>query len=124
LGIKGQKAKLNQDRIDGIIERLSNADNFDDIKWILGEPMVNFSQSIVDDTVKANAEFQSKAGLNPKIVRRPDSKPCKWCQSLVGEYNYHEVSDTGNDVFRRHSSCKCTVEFKAGNTKETVWSRT
>ena len=63
LRIKGQKAKLNQSRIDGIIERLAEADNFDDIKWILGEPMVNFSQSIVDDTVKENVEFQAKAGL-------------------------------------------------------------
>lgn len=121
LRIKGQKAKLNQDRIDGIIERLVAADNFDDIKWILGEPMVNFSQSIVDDTVKANVEFQAKAGLKPKIVRRPDSKPCKWCQSLVGEYSYPNVPA---DVYRRHSSCKCTVEYKVGNTKETVWSRT
>lgn len=112
LRIKGQKAKLNQDRIDGIIERLSAADNFDDIKWILDEPMVNFSQSIVDDTVRSNAEFQAKAGFSPKIVRKPDSKPCDWCKNLVGEYDYHEVSNKGNDVFRRHDNCRCTVTFE------------
>jgi hypothetical protein len=122
LRIKGQKAKLNQSRIDGIIERLAEADNFDDIKWILGEPMVNFSQSIVDDTVKENVEFQAKAGLNPKIIRKPDSKPCKWCKSLVGEYNYQ---DAPPDVYKRHENCKCTVEYKPDNIKsQNVWNKT
>lgn len=119
LRIKGQKAKLNQSRIDGIIERLSSADNFDDIKWILGEPMVNFSQSVVDDTVRTNAEFQAKAGFGPKIIRKPDSKPCDWCKNLVGEYDYYDVSDQGNDVFRRHDSCKCTVIFEPRKGKST-----
>ncbi|MDD6880841.1 MAG: hypothetical protein PUE18_04630 [Firmicutes bacterium] len=26
--------------------------------WILDEPVINFTQSIVDDAIKANAEFQ------------------------------------------------------------------
>lgn len=122
LRIKGQKAKLNQDRIDGIIERLSASDNFDDIKWILDEPMVNFSQSIVDDTVKANAEFQAKAGLKAKIIRKPDSKPCKWCKSLVGEYSYPDVPA---DVYKRHENCKCTVEYSPDNIKrQDVWKKT
>lgn len=120
LRIKGQKAKLNQDRIDGIIERLSAAENFDDIKWILDEPMVNFSQSIVDDMVKTNAEFQAKSGFSPKIIRKPDSKPCDWCKKLVGEYDYEEVSDTGNDVFRRHDNCRCTVTFEPRKGKSKV----
>jgi hypothetical protein len=112
LKIKGQKAELNQDRIDGIIERISSEDNFDDIKWILDEPIVNFSLSIVDDMVRTNAEFQAKAGLGPKVIRKPDSKPCDWCKGLVGEYDYNEVSDQGNDVFRRHDYCRCTVTFE------------
>ena len=120
LRIKGQKAKLNQSRIDGIIERLSSEANFDDIKWILGEPMVNFSQSIVDDTVKTNAEFQAKAGFSPKIIRKPDSKPCDWCKNLVGEYDYYEVSDQGNDVFRRHDNCRCIVIFEPKKRSSTM----
>lgn len=121
LRIKGQKAKLNQGRIDGIIERLVGADSFDDIKWILDEPMVNFSQSVVDDTVKANVEFQAKVGLSPKIVRKPDSKPCKWCRSLVGEYSYPDVPE---DVYRRHEYCRCTVEFEPDvRRRQGVWSK-
>ena len=117
LGIKGQKAKINQSRIDGVIERLSSEEDFNNIKWILGEPIVNFSQSIVDDAVKANAEFQLRAGLNPKIVRKPDRKPCNWCKNLVGEYNYPDVPE---DVYRRHDYCKCTVEFEAPKGKSTT----
>lgn len=112
LRLKGQKPKLNQSRIDGIIERLSTAEDFENIKWILGEPIKNYSQSIVDDMVRTNAEFQAKAGLGPKIIRKPDGSPCDWCRNLVGEYDYNEVSDQGNDVFRRHDYCRCTVIFE------------
>lgn len=52
LRIKGQKSELNQSKIDGIIERLSTAEKFEEIKWILNEPIINFSQAIVDDTAK------------------------------------------------------------------------
>lgn len=121
LRIKGQKALLNQDKIDGIINRISSEENFDDIKWILDEPMVNFSQSVVDDTVKKNVEFQAKAGLKPKIVRKPDNKPCKWCRALVGEYSYPDVPA---DVYKRHENCKCTVEYKPDSIKkQNVWNK-
>jgi len=63
LGIKAIKPPLNKSKVDEIINRLSKEDNFEDIKWILDEPIKNFSQAIIDDAVKANAEFQYKAGL-------------------------------------------------------------
>ncbi|MDY6065272.1 MAG: ADP-ribosyltransferase, partial [Finegoldia sp.] len=34
---------------------------------------------------------------------------CKWCRSLAGTYFYNEVKATGNDVWRRHRSCRCYV---------------
>lgn len=116
LRLKGQKPKLNQSRIDGIVERLASEEDFENIKWILDEPVKNFSQAIVDDAVRANAEFQAKSGLDPKIIRRPDSNPCDWCKALVGEYDYYEVMNQGNDVFRRHDYCRCIVEFEHGET--------
>lgn len=112
LKLKSQLPKINQSRIDGIVERLSTAEEFEEIKWILDEPIKNYSQSIVDDMVRTNAEFQAKAGLGPKIIRKPDSNPCNWCKGLVGEYDYNEVSDQGNDVFRRHDYCRCVVIFE------------
>lgn len=46
IGLNAVKPPLNQSRIDGIIERVSKEDDFDKIKWILDEPVINFSQAI------------------------------------------------------------------------------
>lgn len=43
--------------IDGIINRLSSEPELEKIKWILREPIKNFGQVIVDDTVRVNADF-------------------------------------------------------------------
>lgn len=107
-----QRPNLNQDRIDGIINRLDSEPDFDSVSWILGDPIVNFSQSVVDDFIKANAEFNFKSGLHPKITRTIVGKPCKWCKSLAGSYDYPDVPD---DVYKRHSNCRCTVDYHPGS---------
>lgn len=110
--IKGQKSTLNQNKIDGMVERLSSED-FEDIKWMLSEPIVNFSQSIVDDTAKSNVEFQAKSGLNPKIRRTLDgADACNWCRALEGTYDY---GNAPTDIYRRHRFCRCTVEYYPGD---------
>ena len=115
LQMKGIKPEPNDDRIEGIINRLCSEENYDKIKWILDAPIKAYSQSVVDDYIRANADFQSKAGLNPKIVRTLRGKGCKWCRKLAGTYDYADVSDTGNDVFRRHDNCKCMVTYDPGD---------
>lgn len=117
VGIRAISPEINQDKIQGIIDLVSGKENFDDIAYMLEEPIVNFSQSVVDDTVRANADFQHKAGLSPKIRRVSTGKCCEWCDKLDGVYEYSEVSDTGNDVFRRHKHCKCIVEYDPGDGK-------
>lgn len=69
LNIKAINPSVNQGKIDGIVNRIAMEDNYDDIAWILDEPVVNFSQSVVDDIIKANADFHNKLGLKPKIER-------------------------------------------------------
>ena len=128
IGIKAIRPKLNEDKVQGILDITSGKEYFDDIAYMLGEPVVNFSQTIVDDTVRANADFQYKAGLSPKIVRITSGKCCKWCDKLAGVYDYEKVSDTGNNVFRRHKHCECLVEYAPGDgTKQNVhtkkWSK-
>ena len=88
-------------------------------KHALGEAVVNFTQSVIDAAVKENADFHLKAGLRPKIRRTSTGKCCEWCNRLTGVYDYEAVSDTGNDVFRRHKHCRCTVEYDAGDGKVT-----
>ena len=69
IGIKPIAPQLNEDKIKGIVNRISSEDDFDKVKWILDEPIQTFSQSIVDDAIKANADFHFNSGLQPKIIR-------------------------------------------------------
>lgn len=115
IGLAAQVPEINQDRIDGLVNRLASEESFDDVKWLLDDPIVNFSQSIVDDWIRKNVEFHHKVGLSPKIVRRVVGHPCKWCKSLEGTYNYPEVP---KDIYRRHDKCRCTVDYHPGNGKK------
>lgn len=112
LGLKGIKPQYNADKAKGIINRISSEEKYEDISWILEEPVTNFTQSIVDDTIKRNAEFQYKAGLKAKIIRKSTGHCCDWCEELAGEYEYPDVP---KDVYRRHRFCRCTVEYEPGN---------
>lgn len=121
IGIKAIIPELNKDRIDGIVNKVSASPTYENVEWVLGEPIVNFSQSIVDDSIKANAEYQSKAGLKPKIQRTVVGKCCKWCSNLAGTYNYPNVP---KDIYRRHERCRCTVDYQPdGKTKQNVWTK-
>lgn len=116
IGIAPVAPRPNTDRVDGIINRLTNADVFDDVAWVLGESVVNFTQSCVDDYVQANAEFHASAGLSPKITRITAGHCCDWCASLAGKYDY-DYSVMPKDIFRRHRFCRCLVVYDPGDGK-------
>ena len=117
IGIKAIVPKQNTDRIKGIVDKVSDAENYDDVAWVLDEPIINHAQSIVADSIKANAEFQYEAGLSPKIVRKSTGKCCEWCNTVVGVYEYPNVP---KDVYRRHDHCRCSVNYIAGKKKVDV----
>ena len=124
IGIRAVVPELNRDRIEGIINRIVMAEAFDDIAWILGEPIRNFSQSIVDDSIRANAEFHARSGMKPVIVRKLAGGCCEWCAKLAGTYQYPD--DVPHDVYRRHQRCRCTVDYnprdgKIQNTHTKKW---
>ena len=108
IGIKAIKPELNEDRIKGLVEKVSNAEDYNDVAWVLDEPIVNFSQSIVDDFIRENVEFQGAAGMRPKIVRTAVGKCCEWCQKLAGTYSYPNIR---KDIYQRHERCRCTVTY-------------
>lgn len=123
IGIKAIKPELNQSRIDGIVNKVSDADDFDKVSWVLNEPVKNFSQSIVDDTIKVNAEFHGKSGMQPRIVRKVAGNCCDWCKNLAGSYLYPDVPQ---EVYQRHQYCRCTVEYDPGdgrrqNVHSKIW---
>ena len=121
IGLKVQVPELNLDRIAGIVNRFSSEENFEDVSWLLGEPIVNFTQSIIDDSIQKNAEFHHQSGLQPEIVRKSYFHCCEWCQEVQGNYKYPRVP---KDVYRRHQHCRCTVDYdpKSGKTQN-VWTK-
>lgn len=114
IGIKAQTVAVNADRVKGIVDKVSDAKSFDDVAWVLDEPVKNFSMNVVDETLKANVNFQGRSGLTPQIIRKAERKCCEWCSNLAGEYDYPDVPD---DVYRRHERCRCTVEFDPADGK-------
>ena len=121
IGLKVQVPELNQDRIAGIVNRFSSEENFEDVSWLLGEPIVNFTQSIIDDSIRKNAEFHHQSGLQPEIIRKSYFHCCEWCQEVQGNYKYPRVP---KDVYRRHQHCRCIVDYdpKSGKTQN-VWTK-
>lgn len=122
LRLKAQAAEINQSRVDGILNKVCAADQYDDAAWVLDEPVKTFGRSVVDDTLKANVNFQGKSGLVPKIIRHARAGCCAWCSILDGTYEYPNIP---KDVYRRHERCKCTVEYDPGSGKmQNVWTKT
>lgn len=108
INLKALKADVNKDRIDGFVERLSSEPVYDDVSWLLKEPVVTHARSVVDDTIKKNAEFQGKAGIQAKVTRNAASECCAWCLDIAGDYIYPAVP---REVFQRHDNCRCMVDY-------------
>lgn len=114
IGLKPQTVPVDKDKIDGILNRLDAAQFYDDVAWILSEPVVTYSRGVVDSVLKANVDFQGKSGLAPKVIRKASYRCCEWCSRLAGSYTYPDVP---LDVYRRHGNCRCVVEFDPGTGK-------
>lgn len=119
--LKAVEPKVDVDRIEGIVNRISREVNFEDIAWILKEPIINFTQSAVDETLKQNVDFQGRSGVKAKIIRTAyGADPCDWCLSLEGTYEYPNVPQ---DVYRRHENCRCGVEYHVDGRRQNVWTK-
>lgn len=108
LNFKVQVPKLNKSRIDGLIKKVVENENFDEVKWVTQEPVITFTKSVVYDTMEDNAKFYHEAGLKAVVVRTQVVPCCKWCGEMAGRYTYPNVPQA---VYRRHDRCKCVVEF-------------
>lgn len=112
LGIKAKVPKFDWDRVNGMINELKDhPDTFGDIEKSFWDQLVNFSQNIVDESIRDNAQLMARAGIRTLVIRQPDFKACEWCREVAGTYDYAEVKNQGNDVWRRHENCRCTIDY-------------
>lgn len=122
INLAAKRADMNESRVQGLVDKVSSYDDYTQAAWVLNEPVVNFSQSVVDDFVRENIEFQYNAGFQPKIKRTLAANCCEWCQGIAGEYNYPTGVPDG--IYRRHRFCRCTVTYEPSKGKyQGVWSK-
>lgn len=131
INVSAMPADLDTNRIEGFITKVSSYDTYDAARWVLGEPIVNYSQSTVDYTIRKNMDANARLGMEAQLIRKIDpaetakgNRACKWCQSLAGTYRYNDVKNTGNDVFRRHRGCRCQLIYKNGKQIQDAWWKT
>lgn len=113
LGMKGLQPEVNQDRITGLIKKTASYDSYEKQAWVLDEPVVNCTQSAVEETIRENADAHFRSGLHPKIKRLSVGGCCKWCNSLAGTYDY----PVPKEIYRRHERCRCLVLYNPGDGK-------
>ena len=99
------------DKALGLADEYRGVTDFDPVAQKLIEQVQNFSESVVDDSIYTNAGVMANAGVKAYIVRTAEATACDWCDEVAGTYDYFEVKDKGNDVWRRHLGCHCDIEF-------------
>lgn len=121
IGLKPITAEFPEERIRGLIDKITQEDvTVDNVVNWLKEPIVNNSESFMDDFVDANAKFREDAGMQAKLIRKAEANCCPWCADLEGEYDYGDAPD---DIYRRHEFCRCVVTFKVGKRRQDAWSK-
>lgn len=116
IGMNPVIPEMNEDRVSGLIDKLTeDGKPFDDVRSFLEDPVMNFCQNIVDESVRANAEMHYTSGLTPKIKRiMTGHKACEFCIERAGEFKY-PLPD--NRIYQRHENCRCLVLYDPGNGK-------
>ena len=122
LRIKYKEPKFDMDRVNGFITELQNNPEFTNIEKSFVDQIVNFSENVVDESIRENAGLMFRSGIRTVVVRQAEFGGCKWCQAVAGVYDYNEVSDKGNDVWLRHDNCKCTIDFHTERNSERVYN--
>lgn len=110
-GMKYKEPKFDKDRVNGIIKELEDNPEFSNISKTFYDQLTNFSQNIVDESMRENAGLMYRSGIKTLVIRQAEAGGCKWCQEQAGTYDYNDVKDQGNDVWRRHENCNCTIDF-------------
>lgn len=122
IGLKAQRASEDNEAVKSLSNVAANAREYDHVAKSISQSIERMGKNIVDRSVQQNAEFQVKAGLNPKIIRKTDGSCCEWCSRIAGVYDY--PNNVPSEIYRRHNNCSCTVEYDPGSgRRQNVWNK-
>lgn len=114
ISIKPIRPSMSDKRIKAIEDKACSAEWFDDVAYVLDEPVKNTVQSFADTFMEENVEGLMKFGLRPKVTRRVVGSCCDWCAEKAGTYIRGEEPE---GFYRRHDYCRCTVTYDPGTGK-------
>lgn len=119
IGIKPLQAENDLNSYFNIFTKMKSDayESFEQASWLLDEPIVHDSLSIVDDTLKENADFQYKSGLRTCVIRDAEPDCCDWCAERAGTYYYPDVPDS---VWERHNNCLCEIRIETEKDAEVI----
>lgn len=106
-GLDAQTPELDADRLQGIIDKLCEGEYINTRRFV-GEPIVNFTEHVVDALVRRNAEFQTRAGFEPYVSRILAPGCCDWCAAVAGRVPW---SKQPAGMWRRHEYCRCVMDY-------------
>ncbi len=121
LGIKPVRPPIQMERVDGIIDLLTDGFFADNVDYFV-EPIKNLVNHFGDYHVEKNAEFFDNSGVGVVVIRRAESTACEWCHDRAGMYDgYYEAQV--NEAFARHEGCKCELEIRGKGTSGKMQAR-
>ena len=117
LGLRSVAGDFDEDNVREILGRLSSGESLKDLTWLLDDPIVRNALSVADSAIRANADLERRAGMRPTVTRIAEFNACPWREDLAGTYDYADVRDKGNDVWRRHNNCRCEILYDPGDSR-------
>jgi len=129
INLKAVQGKANSYKQNQILNSACNATNNEQLHSAIDKSVLNYVQAAADDTKKANAEFQRKAGMEVKVSRTYDqiglrrktkyAEKCSWCLKRCGkDVTYKKALSMG--MFERHEGCGCIIEYVSRKGEKTV----
>lgn len=109
IGLQAVASEFDSGAAMNIVGKMCEYDDFADSLFMLDEPIVQNLLQVATETLRVNADTQSRYGLHPKVIRAAEAGACKWCRALAGTYDYRDVRDKGNEVWHRHNNCRCEI---------------
>lgn len=114
--IKSKMADFSKSRANGLIETMINQP-YESLVSSFPATSEQFSQGMIDDSVRSNADFVYKAGYSVYVTRVAEGKACDWCRGLEGVYDYDTLTNR-DEVWQRHEGCMCEIELTRKSGKK------
>lgn len=123
IGLNPVNVKQDESRIEHIIERFDEAEDYEEVKFLTGENVArSITRGAVTDCIRENAKFHEDSGLKTRISRSDGSGCCNWCAGLVGTYD--SIDKLPSDFWAIHRNCNCVIDYNVGKTNAKIKFKT